>query len=99
MGIASIDHVDPGSHYLHFNLINALFRVNVVWISVWIAIVSEIWKHRNKHIFQGGVIDLSEVFTLAQLRAWSWITSKYVSASFSYSEWCLDPVACMFSIK
>jgi len=89
MGIASVDHVDPGSHFLHFNLINAPVQVNVVWSSFWIVIVSEIWKHRNKHIFEGGVIDLSEVFTLAQLRAWSWITSKSVSTSFSYSKWLI----------
>jgi len=92
MGIASVDHVDPGSHFLHFNLINAPVQYNVVWSSVWIAMVSEIWKHRNKHIFQCGVIDLSEVFTLAQLRVWSWRTSKTVSVRFSYSEWCIDHV-------
>ncbi|XP_068477364.1 uncharacterized protein [Phaseolus vulgaris] len=67
--------------------------VNVVWNCVWIAVVSELWKHRNKHIFQGGVIDPTEVFTLAQLKVWSWVTSKTVSASFTYSEWCIDPKA------
>jgi len=52
-------------------LLNASAQVKVVWSSVWIAIVNEIWKHRNKHIFQGGVIDHSEMFTLAQLKVWS----------------------------
>ena len=95
LGIASVDHVVPTAHFLHFILLNAPVQVNVVWNCV----VSELWKHRNKHIFQGGVIDPSEVFTLAQLKAWSWVTSKTVSASFTYSEWCIDPKACMFSIK
>ena len=69
LGIASVDHVVPTAHFLHFILLNA------------------------------PVIDPSKVFTLAQLKAWSWVTSKTVSASFTYSEWCIDPKACMFSIK
>jgi len=98
-GIGLVDHVDPGSRFLHFNMVNVSVQVNVVWSSVWVAIVSEIWKYSNKHIFQGEVIDLSKVFTLAQLMVWFWITSKIVSTSFSYSEWCMDHVAGMFSIK
>ena len=99
MEIASVDHVDPVSHFLHFNLLNAHVQVNVVWSCVWIVVISEIWKHKNKHIFQCRAIDLSEVLTLAQLNVWSWVTSKIVSARFTYFDWCIDPVACMFSIK
>jgi len=91
--------VDPVSHFLQFNLLNASAQVNVVWSSIWIAVVNEIWKHKNKHIFQGEVIDHSEMFTLAQLKVWFWVTSKSDSACFTYSEWCIDPVTCMFSIK
>jgi len=76
-----------------------MLQVNVVWNCVLIVVVSEIWKHKNKHIFQGGVIDFSEMFTLAQLKASSWVTFKTVSARFTYSKWCIDPVACMFLIK
>ena len=53
----------------------------------------------NKHIFKGGVVNHSEIFTLAQLKVWSWITSKSAPACFSYSEWCIDPLACMYLIK
>jgi len=42
MGIALVDNVDLVSHFLHFNLLNALVQVNVVWSSVWIVVVSEI---------------------------------------------------------
>ena len=62
----SVDHVVPTAHFLHFILLNAPVQVNVVWNCVWIVVVSELWKHRNNHIFQGGVIYPSEVFTLAQ---------------------------------
>jgi len=98
-GITSVDHVDPVSHFLHFNLLNAPVQVNVVCGNVWIAIVNEIWKHRNNHIFRSGVIDHSEMFTLVQLKVWSWVTSKFFSARFTYSEWCIYPVAFMFFIK
>ena len=59
LGITSIDHVDPTAHFLHFNLLNAPAQVKGVWNCVWVAVVSELWKHKNKHIFQGGVIHLS----------------------------------------
>jgi len=32
--VTSVDHFDPGSHFLHFNLLNAHVQVNVVWDSV-----------------------------------------------------------------
>jgi len=86
----SVDRVDPVSHFLQFNVLNAYAQLKAVWSSIWIAVVNEIWKHRNRHIFQGGVIDHSKMFTLAQLKVWSWVTSKFSSACFTYSEWCID---------
>ena len=53
LGLGSVDHHDYVSHFLHFKLLNVPINVNVVWGSVWIAVVGEIWKHRNKHIFKG----------------------------------------------
>jgi len=50
--------------------------VNEVWGVIWIAVVNEIWKHRNRVIFNGGVIDELKVFALMQLKAWSWVTAK-----------------------
>jgi len=70
--------------------------VNVAWGSVWIAVICEIWRHKNKHIFKGGVIDHSEIFSLAQLKACSWITYNFASACFSFSDWCLDLLSCSF---
>jgi len=46
--------------------------------------VSEIWCHRNKVIFKGGVMDHFEIFSFAQLKTWSWVTSKVPSACFSF---------------
>jgi len=33
-----------------------------------VAIVSEIWSHKNKVVFNGGVVDAEEIFSLAQLK-------------------------------
>jgi len=92
-------HVDFISHFLHFKLCNVPAYVNVFWERVWVTLISEIWRHRNKHIFKGEVIDHSEIFSLIQLKVWSWKTSKFVSSCFSFSDWCLNPVTCLFLIK
>jgi len=44
----------------------------VLLLGVWVAIVWEIWAQRNKVVFNGGVVDLVEVFSLAQLKGWLW---------------------------
>jgi len=61
LGIASVDHVVPTAHFLHFNLLNAPVQVNVVCNCVWIVVVSELWKHRNKYIFQEGDLSFGSV--------------------------------------
>ena len=43
-----MDHNDSCYHFLQFKLGRASKSVNDVWEGLWIAIVSEIWKHRNK---------------------------------------------------
>jgi len=45
--------------------------VNDVWRTIWVDIVSEIWKHRISVIFNKGVADVSEVFPSAQVKVWS----------------------------
>jgi len=48
--------------------------------------------------FKGGVINHSEIFSLTQLKAWSWITSYFAYVCFFFSDWCLDPLTCLLSI-
>jgi len=71
----------------------------IMYGSIWMTVVGKIWKHRNKSIFRNNRIDHVEVFTVMQLKVWSWITSMVVVASFSYSDWCVDPLVCMKSIR
>jgi len=73
--------------------------VNLILESVWIAIVSEIWKLKNKHILKGGMIDHSEIFSMAQLKTLSRVTSKVPSSCFFISNWYLDLLVCVYLIK
>jgi len=67
LGLSSAVHHTSISHFLQFNIHEAPTSVNLILESVWIAVLSEIWRHRNKYIFKGGVIDHSEIFSIAQL--------------------------------
>jgi len=67
----------------------------VAWGNIWIAIIGEIWRHRNKYIFKGEVIDYLEIFSFAQLKVWCWLTSSCDYTYFSYFDWCF--AACLLS--
>jgi len=64
------------SHFMSFNLIRCRKKVNSMWRGMWVAIVWELWKHRNNVVFNDRVVDDSEIFVLAQLRGWSWTKFK-----------------------
>ena len=49
---------------------------------IWVGIVSEIWNHRNRVVFENGRVDLVEVFTVVQRKAWSWVTVKEKLVAF-----------------
>ena len=66
---------------------------------IWVDIVSEIWNHRNKVVFENGRVDLVEVFTVVQRKTWPWVTVKEKLVVLSYSDWCLEPHRCMRYLK
>ena len=70
LGLASVNHSNSHFHFQQFRLCNAFEFINAVWMTIWIVVVSEIWSLRNKIIFKEGVVDVSEVFALIQLKAW-----------------------------
>jgi len=49
-------------------------------------IVLKIWNHRNKVVFNRGVVDVVEIFSLAQLKGWLWIKHKLSRITLSYSD-------------
>jgi len=42
----------------------------------------------NIKVFRNAKANDEEVFILAETRVWVWITNKYSTTIFSYSDWC-----------
>jgi len=63
----SVDLIVPGSRFEHFKILDAPNSVNLTMGNIWIALVNEIWRHRNNCLFKG-VVDHTEVFSLAQVK-------------------------------
>jgi len=84
LGVSSINILSPGSHIEQFKILDATTSVNLILGNVWIALVSEIWRHINIFLFNKGVVDYFEVFCLAHVKVWSWISSKVPSTSFLF---------------
>jgi len=78
--------MDPGSHFEHFKILDSPISNNLIMGNLWIVLVTEIWRHMNNCLFKGGVVDHTEVFSLTQIKVWSWISSKILSANFSFSD-------------
>ena len=82
--MSSLNLLSPGSHFEQFKILDATTSVNIILDNVWIALVSEIWKHMNNCLFKGRVVDYSKVLSLAEIKVWSW---------------CLESLVCMYSIN
>jgi len=46
-------------------------KQNQIWKGMWVAIVGEIWKHRNGVIFKQGKVDSEEIFCMVQMHAYN----------------------------
>ena len=68
IGNVTVRHEDIISHFQSFHLMGHNNRVNSVWKGMWVAILSEICSYRNKVVFIGRVVDVEEIFSLAQLK-------------------------------
>ena len=55
-------------HLSQFKLIEESEAINRIWLCVWIAVIGEPWKHRNKKMFKNGHIDHLEIFSMTQLK-------------------------------
>jgi len=58
-----------------------------LWKGMWGAIVSEVWKLRNKIIFQNGVVDDVEILAMTQLKAELWAKYRNKGLNSSNSDW------------
>jgi len=44
------------------------------------------------------VFDSQELFSAIQVKSWTVVRAKYKNVTFSYSDWCIDPVTCIFML-
>jgi len=95
LGVLVVSHFEPKINFDQFRMSPASETVNIVWNTIWVGVVSEIWYHKNNIIFKRGVADAFEVFSLVQVKVWTWISINFRSVSFSFSDWCLEPMLCM----
>jgi len=65
---------------------------------MWVTIVTELWNHKNKVVFNRRIIDAKEIFTLMQLKDLFWMKHKFKENTFSYSDWYFSPIKCMESL-
>jgi len=63
-----MDRLEPKRHFSHFKMMDVSESVNQPRSCVWIAVVGELWKQRNKKIFKSCRIDHIEVFMIVQLK-------------------------------
>jgi len=82
-------------HFQNFKLCELNDIQNIIWKGVWIAIVWTVWNYANKIIFNQGKVDVHEIFCIAQLNAWVWLTHKVFATIFFYSNWVLCPKLCI----
>jgi len=61
---------------------------------MFVAIITEIWSQRNKVVFSNGKANYLEIFSLAQIKCWSWCKAYKPKSHFSYAEWCISPIDC-----
>jgi len=82
----AVRHESTLVNFQSFCLLSQRHGVNRAWKGKWVTIVSEIWNHRNKVVFKGGLVDVEEIFSLAQLKGWLWIKFKLKRTPLSYSD-------------
>jgi len=52
-------------HFSQFRMFEESEAVNRIWLCVWIVVIGELWKHKNKKIFRNGHIDHTKIFLMA----------------------------------
>ena len=86
VGLKTVYHKDLKQHLLHFTLCQFNAKRNRVWKGMWIAVLWSIWNRRNGVVFKERKVDAEEIFSLAQLQAWTWMRRKIKSFDFSFSD-------------
>jgi len=99
VGNVTVRHEFTIIHFMSFLIIGLRQCANNAWKGMWVAIVLEIWNHKIKVVFNRGIVDAVEIFSLAQLKGWLWIKHKLSKITFSYSDWHFSLIKCLESLN
>ncbi|CAJ2641645.1 unnamed protein product [Trifolium pratense] len=66
---------------------------------IWLATTWSLWRARNNIMFRGDVINLQSLVNQIIYISWFWFVGRITSkSSLVFSDWCKDPLSCIFSI-
>ena len=97
LGRTFVHCVNVIQHFEQFGLLEVNCLANNIWKCMWIAIWG-IWNHINRIVFNSAVVDPIEIFIVAQVKAWEWVSYNPPKSCFSYSNWCINVYACLKSL-
>ena len=98
LGINLVQHNDPKTHCVSFHCVQANSKQNLVWKGIWAAIVRCIWDQRNFILFNQGVVDVEEIYQMAQLKVWLWLKYRTRLFDFTYADWILF-LSCLYCLR
>jgi hypothetical protein len=64
-------------------------------VMIWNAVIWILWWHRNKVIFDNGVIDVASLVDDVKSLSWRWSVGRSDSAPSLLYEWIAEPVICL----
>jgi hypothetical protein len=64
-------------------------------VMIWTAVIWIIWRHRNRIIFENGVVDGASMVEDVKLVSWKWWIGKGSSPLCLLYEWQAEPVLCL----
>ncbi|XP_045831367.1 uncharacterized protein LOC123922713 [Trifolium pratense] len=83
----------------HFVKCGDLVKGHRVRHLIWLTTNWCLWRLRNNIIFRGEVADVSKLIDNIMAVSWIWFSGRAGRKStFSFADWCTNPIACLQSI-
>jgi hypothetical protein len=70
-------------------------RVRQGLVTIWCAVLWTVWRHRNRIIFDNGVVDAAAILEDIKIASWKWWLRKGEAHLSLFYEWSKEPVLCL----
>jgi hypothetical protein len=64
-------------------------------ILIWNSVIWELWRQRNRMIFENATLDLGVVVDAIKVASWKWWVSRANSQPCLLYEWYQEPLCCL----